>query len=128
MGSRRCASALDRESRRSLKEPTSPRNTIFLPRMKVSRRKAAGIGLIALGLAAAAVIISVNTLVDRNADRLIQEIQKSLGRKLTFDQLRPDFWGSLGLSVTHLRVAEDQRFAATPFIQTKKLKLQLALL
>jgi uncharacterized protein involved in outer membrane biogenesis len=94
--------------------------------MKVSRRKAAGIGLIALGLVAASFFVSVNILVDRNADRLIQEIQKSLGRKLTFDQLQPDFWGSPGLSVTQLRVAEDQRFAATPFIQTKRLKLQLA--
>ena len=94
--------------------------------MKVSRRKAVGIGVIALVLLiAASLFVAVNVLVDRNADRLVQEIQKSLGRKLTFDQLQPDFWGSLGLSVMQLRVAEDQRFAASPFIQTKKLKLQL---
>jgi len=51
-----------------------------------------------------------------------------MGRALTFEQLRLDLWGGLGLSVSQLRVAEDPRFAAAPFIQTKELKMRLRLL
>ncbi|MGH9895657.1 MAG: AsmA family protein, partial [bacterium] len=67
----------------------------------------------------------LNTLVDKNRYRLVQELQKSLGRSLTFEELRLDFWGGPGLSVTQVRVAEDPRFAAAPFIQSKELRMQL---
>src|SRR5713226_428457 len=92
--------------------------------MKISR-KAVAILLAGVVLVFALVVISLNSLIDRNRDLIVQEIQKSLGRSVTFEQLRLDLWGGLGLSVKQLRVAEDQHFAATPFIQTKEMKMQL---
>lgn len=92
--------------------------------MKINR-KAVAIGLAASAVIAISLLVFIKILVDRNSGRLVQEIEKNLGRTVTFDQLRLSLWGGLGLSVTHLRVAEDQRFAATPLIQTKELKLQL---
>lgn len=70
-------------------------------------------------------LVSFNTLVDKNRDYLHEEIQKALGRSLSFDELRLSLWGGLGLSAKNLRVADDQRFAATPFIQTKELKMEV---
>lgn len=92
--------------------------------MKISRR-AVAIFLVASTTAAVALVLSLNVLIEKNRGRLTQEIQRSLGRPLTFDQLRLSFWGGLGLSASQLRVAEDPRFAATPLIQAKELRMQL---
>lgn len=74
-------------------------------------------------LLGALALVSLNTLLHKNREHIHEEIQKALGRSLTFDELRLSLWGGLGLSATNLRVADDQRFAATPFIQTKELRM-----
>ena len=81
--------------------------------------------LITCTLVLTLLVVSLNTLIDKNRDRIRAEIQKALGRSLTFDELRLSLWGGLGLAAKNLRVAEDSRFAATPFIQTKELKMQV---
>lgn len=75
----------------------------------------------ALGLLA----LSLNTLIDKNRERIQQEIQKALRRPLTFDELRLSLWGGPGLSAKNVRLAEDPRFAATPFLRAKELRMQL---
>lgn len=70
-------------------------------------------------------VVSLNTLIEKNQDRIRDEIQKALGRPLKFDQLQLSFWGGLGLFAKDLRIAEDPRFAATPFIQTKELRMKV---
>ncbi|MFQ5902441.1 MAG: AsmA family protein [Candidatus Binatia bacterium] len=92
--------------------------------MKISRKTIAVL-LFTSALVLTLVVASLNTLIDKNRDRIREEIQKTLGRAIKFDDLRLSFWGGLGLSAKHLRIAEDTRFAATPFIQTKELKMQV---
>jgi hypothetical protein len=92
--------------------------------MKISH-KAIAIGLIASAFVVATFLISIKIVVDQNSDRLVQEIQRTVGRRVAFDQLRLDLWRGPGLSVKLLRVAEDSRFAATPLIQAKELRFQL---
>lgn len=70
-----------------------------------------------------ALVVSLNTLISRNQERLREQIQTALGRSFTFHQLRLSLWGGLGLSANNLSIAEDPRFAATPFIQTKELRM-----
>jgi uncharacterized protein YhdP len=69
--------------------------------------------------------VSLNAVVGRNRARIQEDLQKSLGRAVTFGELKVSFWGGPGVSAKDLRIAEDPRFAATPFIQTKELKMQL---
>jgi hypothetical protein len=88
-------------------------------------RKAIFLFLIASASVLTLLVVSLNTLIDKNQERIREEIQNALGRSLTFDKLRLSLWGGLGLSAKHLRIAEDPRFAATPFIQTKELKMQV---
>lgn len=92
--------------------------------MRISR-KAISISLIAAAMILVAFVVALNSLIEHNRGRLREEIQKSLGRSLTFDQLRLSLWGGLGLSAQRLRIDEDPRFAATPFIQTKELRMQV---
>ncbi|MEE9143657.1 MAG: AsmA family protein [Candidatus Binatia bacterium] len=92
--------------------------------MKISRKSFAII-LMGLALVATIFLTSLNTLIDKNRDRIRDEIQKATGRSITFDELQLSLWSGLGLTAKNLSIAEDPRFAATPIIQTKELKMQV---
>jgi len=92
--------------------------------MKISRKSFAII-LMGLALVATILLTSLNTLIDKNRDRIRDEIRKATGRSITFEELQLSLWGGLGLAAKNLRIAEDPRFAATPIIQTKELKMQV---
>ncbi|MBI2360426.1 MAG: hypothetical protein HYV04_16245 [Deltaproteobacteria bacterium] len=91
--------------------------------MRLSR-KAVAVSLFAAACAFA-LLVSLNTLVERNQDRIREEIQRAIGRPLKFNQLQLGLWGGPGLTATDLRIAEDPRFAATPFIQTRELRVKV---
>ncbi len=92
--------------------------------MKI-RRKAITVLLATLACLLVLLVVFLNTLIDKNRERIREEIEKSLGRSLRFDELRLSVWGGIGLLAKRLSIAEDPRFAATPFIQTKELRIQL---
>jgi len=89
------------------------------------RRKAIVVLLATLACLLVLLVVFLNTLIDKNRERIREEIEKSLGRSLRFDELRLSLWGGIGLLAKRLSIAEDPRFAATPFIQTKELRIQL---
>lgn len=89
------------------------------------RRKAVTVLLAALACLLVLLVVFLNALIDKNRERIREEIEKSLGRSVKFDELRLGVWGGIGLLAKGLSIAEDSRFAATPFIQTKELKMQL---
>lgn len=92
--------------------------------MKIPR-KAFTIALAALTCALILLVFFLNAFIDKNRERIREEIEKSLGRSVKFDELRLSFWGGIGLLAKRLSITEDPRFAATPFIQTKELQMQL---
>ena len=89
------------------------------------RRKAVTVLLAALACALVLLVVLLNSFVDKNRERIREEIEKSLGRAVKFDELRLSFWGDIALLAKHLSIAEDPRFAATPFIQTRELRMEL---
>ncbi|MFQ5852514.1 MAG: AsmA family protein, partial [Candidatus Binatia bacterium] len=93
--------------------------------MKKKARKALMAVLIAFVLLISLLIVSLNTLIDKNREGIREEIQKVLGRSISFGKVRLDLWGGLGISAKNLSVADDPRFAATPLIQTKEFKMQV---
>ena len=92
--------------------------------MKV-RGKALSALLVGSALAFILLVVSLNVLSHKNRYRVREEIEKSLGRAFTLDELELNLWGGPGLSAKNLRVAEDPRFAATPFLQANRLKISL---
>ncbi len=87
------------------------------------------IAILALSaLAFTFLVFSLNALIEKNRDSIRTNLEKHLGRSLTFDNLRLDLKGRLALSANNLRIAEDPYFAATPFIQSKELTMPLRLL
>jgi AsmA protein len=69
--------------------------------------------------------VSLNAIIAKSREHIHEELQKSFGRDVAFGELRLSFWRGPGLSARNLSIAEDPRFAATPFIQTKELTMQL---
>jgi len=89
------------------------------------KRRTFAIILSSCALFTTLLVLSLNAILDKNRERFQEEIQSALGRPLTFERLGLSLWDGLGLAAKNLRVAEDARFAATPFIQTKELRMVL---
>ena len=84
--------------------------------------------LIASAIAVGVFIHAFNTLAGKNREQVHQELQRFLGKDATFDQLEASVWGGLGFSAQEFRIADNPRFAATPIVRAKELKLGVSLL
>ena len=73
-------------------------------------------------------VSSFNALVRGNREQVQQELQKLLGKDVSFGGLNASLWGGLGFSAQDFRVADDSRFAATPLVQAQELRLGVSLL
>lgn len=90
-----------------------------------NRRKVAAVLLVTFASLLVVLVFLLNTFVSKNRDRIREELEKSLGRSVKFDALRLSFWGGMALLAKRVSIAEDPRFAATPFMQAQELKMQL---
>ncbi len=87
--------------------------------------------LVLLSLAAVlvvAVVAGVEALLENRKETVRRSIESALGRAVAFDSISLNFLGSpgsLGITVTDLRVADDPRFAATPLVQADQLTITL---
>jgi hypothetical protein len=88
-------------------------------------RKLVPIALLALASVLIIFSISLNAIIAKSRDRIRQDLEKSLGRAVAFGEIGLGFWGGPGVSAKDLTIADDPRFAATPFIQAKELRMQL---
>jgi hypothetical protein len=68
---------------------------------------------------------SLNSIIRKNRARIQQDMERAIGRAVTFSELNVSFWGGPGIAAADLKVADDARFAATPIVQAKKLRMQL---
>jgi hypothetical protein len=84
--------------------------------------------LIAFTVAMIVFIQAFNTLASKNREQVHQELQRFLGKDATFDQLEASLWGGLGFSAKEFRIADNPRFAATPAVRAKDLKLGVSLI
>jgi hypothetical protein len=72
-------------------------------------------------------IKSLNTLAGQSRQQVHQELQKLLGKDATFDGLEISLSRGLGFSAKEFRIADNPRFAATPLIRAKELRLGISL-
>ena len=83
--------------------------------------------LIAFIVAVFALVQSFKTLAEKNREQVHQELQRFLGKDATFDRFEASWWGGLGFSAQEFRIADNPRFAATPVVRAKELKLGVSL-
>lgn len=68
---------------------------------------------------------SLNSVVGRSRARIQEDLERALGRAVTFGDLKVSLWGGPGVAASDLKIAEDPSFAATPLLQAKQLRMQL---
>jgi uncharacterized protein involved in outer membrane biogenesis len=83
--------------------------------------------LSAFTLAMLILVYFFNVLAGGNREQVQQELQKLLGKDVTFGRLEASLWGGLGFSAQEFRIADDPHFAATPFVHAKELRLGVSL-
>lgn len=93
--------------------------------MKKKTQKALTFIFSAVVLVIVFLIVTLNTLIHKNRDNIRLEIQRTIGRTISFEDIQLNLWGGLGLSAKNLQITDDPRFAATPLIQTKEVRMQV---
>ena len=94
-------------------------------------KKAASILLALLSLAAVlavAAVVGLQALLDNRKESIRQQIESALGHPVAFESIRLNFPrrpGTLSVTVTDLRVADDPRFAATPLVHANELTISV---
>lgn len=87
--------------------------------------------LVFLSLAAAlgvAGVVGLEAFLENRKEAIRREIANAVGRAVEFESIRLSLFrrpGSLGLTMTDLRVADDPRFAAIPLIRADQFTLSL---
>jgi AsmA-like protein/uncharacterized protein DUF748 len=90
--------------------------------MRISRKRIL-FGLVALVAILGLLVQSFNILASRNREQVQQELQKVLGKDVSFERLKVSLIGGFGFSAKGFRVSDDPRFAATPLVQADELIL-----
>lgn len=73
-------------------------------------------------------VVGLEALLDNRKEAIRRQMEEAIGRAVTFDTVHLSFLqhpGSLGITVTDLRVADDPRFAATPLIHATQTTVSL---
>ncbi|HEY7168491.1 MAG TPA: AsmA family protein [Candidatus Binatia bacterium] len=83
--------------------------------------------LIAIIIALGTFVLFANRVAERQRAQVEQELRTFLGKDITFDSLNVRLWGGPGFAARQFRIADDPRFAATPFVRARELKLGLDL-
>jgi hypothetical protein len=87
-------------------------------------RKVFAAVLISTGAVFALLLIVLNGVLEKHRPAIQQKISEAFGDAASFDSLGIS-WTGLGLSARNLRIADDPRFAATPFIQSAEVRIRL---
>ena len=82
--------------------------------------------LIAAGLLAFA-LINLNNLIAGNKDRILHQVEQTLGRKVEVGEIGVTVWGGIGARLTQFRLADDPDFSTDAFVQADDLQVNVAL-
>jgi AsmA protein len=85
----------------------------------------AGVVALVLAAGAAATLINLNSLIQRNRDFLIGQAEQALGRKISVGEIEATLFSGVGMRLTNFTMAEDPRYASGDFIRAKDLQIKL---
>jgi uncharacterized protein YhdP len=94
--------------------------------MKSSRKLFAAVAAVII-IAAFGLARTVDYILAQNRDQVRQELQKIIGKDVSFAGLEAVWWGRPGFVVSEFRILDDSHFAATPLISAKELTLGISL-
>lgn len=93
--------------------------------MKRKTSKVLVIAAVAIALTGAGLFYSLDALVRESRDVVRHKLEQAVGRPVAFDAIELNLWGTPSLAVNNVSVQDDPRFAATPFLHAKQLKISV---
>ena len=94
--------------------------------MKISPRRVV-VALALLAVTGAAVLFSLGVVAHKQRGEVEQELKTLLGDDASFEAVEASLWGGIGFTARDFRIADNPAFAATPFVQTRELRLGVSL-
>ena len=82
--------------------------------------------LVVIGLLAFA-LINLNSLIASNKERILHQVEQTLGREVEVQEIGVTLWGGIGARLTQFRVADDPAFSAEDFVRADDLQVNVAL-
>jgi AsmA-like protein len=93
------------------------------------RKLLVGLGVCALTGAVLLLVLAftLNRLIARNREPILQQVQAALGRSVLVDDISVDLWRGVGLRLGNVRIADDPRFSDAPFVQAASVTVRARL-
>jgi AsmA protein len=87
-----------------------------------------GVTLLVLVVLTALVALNLNSLISRNKDYLLAEVEEALGRNVTVGDIGLSLWGGIGARFKEFSVADDPSFSREAFISGADLQVNVKFL
>ena len=85
----------------------------------------AGMVLIFLCVIVVLALLSVNSLINRNKDYLVNRAEQALGRKVSVGKVGVSLWNGIGVRLNDFSLSDDTSFSSGDFIRAKDLQVNL---
>jgi len=92
-----------------------------------SPRKLFAIAIAIVMIAAVGLVQALDFVLAQNRDQVRQELQRVIGKDISFTRLEAVWWGRPGFVAREFRIIDDPHFAATPLLRAKELTLGISL-
>lgn len=80
---------------------------------------------VALAVVAAATVINLNSLIQRNRDFLIGQAEQALGRKISVGEIETTLFSGVGMRLTNFTMTDDPKYSSGDFVRAKYLQIRL---
>jgi len=88
----------------------------------------AGTVLVFLCVMVVLALLSVNSLINRNRDYLVNRAEQALGRKVSVGKVGVSLWNGIGVRLNDFSLSDDPSFSSGEFIRAKDLQVNLKIL
>ncbi|HEX9878563.1 MAG TPA: AsmA family protein, partial [Candidatus Binatia bacterium] len=83
--------------------------------------------VIFLCVIAVLVLLNLNTLIERNRDRIIAQAEQALGRKVKVGEIGVSLWTGIGVRLNDFALSDDASFSKEDFVRARNLQINLEL-
>ncbi len=87
-----------------------------------------GTVLIFLSVIVVLALLSVNSLINRNRDYLVNQAEQALGRKVSVGKVGISLWNGIGVRLNDFSLSDDASFSSGDFIRAKDLQINLKIM
>ncbi len=88
----------------------------------------AGTVLVFLCVIVVLALLSVNSLINRNRDYLVNRAEQALGRKVSVGKVSVSLWNGIGVRLNDFSLSDDASFSSGDFIRAKDLQVNLKIM